>query len=135
MNLWRVAIDEASGRPVAAPESVTTPSSWSGFFDFAADGRSLVFADQDERTTFWTAEFDPAAGVLVGAPRHVMRGRAINSIDLAPDRETLVFSQRGQPWEALGLVRVDGSGWSRLTDDSAYHRLPRSPDAGAWCFI
>jgi Tol biopolymer transport system component/predicted Ser/Thr protein kinase len=129
MNLWRVAIDEGSGRALAAPEPVTTPSSWSGYFEFSADGRSLVFADQDEGTTIWTVDFDPSAGVPAGAPRHVMRGRAINSIDLAPDRQTLVFSQRGQPWEALGLVRLDGSGWSRLTDDSTYHRLPSwSPD-------
>jgi Tol biopolymer transport system component len=129
MNLWRVAIDETSGRALAAPEPVTTPTAWSGSFEFSADGRSLVFADQDERCAIWTATFDPAGGVMVGQPRQVMQGRAINSIDLSPDRQTIVFSQRGQPWEALGVVRLDGSGWSRLTDDSAYHRLPTwSPD-------
>ena len=129
MNLWRVAIDEASGRALAPPEALTTPTAWSGNFEFTADGRSLVFADQDERSAIWTVPFDPAGGVTVGQPGLVMQGRAINSIDLSPDRHTIVFSQRGQPWEALGVVRLDGSGWSRLTDDSAYHRLPTwSPD-------
>jgi Tol biopolymer transport system component len=129
MNLWRVAVDEGSGRAQGAPEPVTTPTAWSGSFEFSADGRSLVFSDQDERCTIWTVNFDPAGGVTMGQPRQVMQGRAINSIDLSPDRQTIVFSQRGQPWEALGVVRVDGSGWSRLTDDSAFHRLPTwSPD-------
>ena len=129
MNLWRVAIDEASGRTVAEPEPVTTPSPWSGGFEFTADGRSLVFADLDERTTIWSAAFNPQDGTLTSAPRQALHGRAINSLDLSPDGQTIVFSQRGQPWEALGVVRVDGSGWSRLTDDSAYHRLPTwSPD-------
>ena len=129
MNLWRLAIDEASGRAQGAPEPVTTPTAWSGSFEFSADGRNLVFADQEERCVIWNVSFDPAGGVPVGQPRQVMQGRAINSIDLSPDRQTIVFSQRGQPWEALGVVRLDGSGWSRLTDDSAYHRLPTwSPD-------
>jgi Tol biopolymer transport system component len=45
------------------------------------------------------------------------------------DGRTIAFSQRGQPWEALGTVRTDGSGWSRISDDALYHRLPSwSPD-------
>jgi serine/threonine-protein kinase len=129
MNLWRVAIDEPSGRALAPPEPVTTPTTWSGSFEFTADGRSLVFADQDERSAIWAVTFDPAGGVPVGQPSLVMQGRAINSIDLSPDSRTVVFSQRGQPWEVLGVVGLDGSGWSRLTDDRAYHRLPTwSPD-------
>jgi Tol biopolymer transport system component len=129
MNLWRLAIDEASGQALAAPEPVTTPTTWSGNFEFTADGRSLVFADQEERSTIWTAGFDPTGAVLTSQPTAVLQGRAINSIDLSPDSRTIAFSQRGEPWEALGVVRTDGSGWSRLTDDSAYHRLPTwSPD-------
>jgi eukaryotic-like serine/threonine-protein kinase len=136
LNLWRVAIDEASGRPLAPPEPITTPTAWSGYFGFSADGRSLVFATREERATIWAAQFDPAAGIVTGQPRQVLQGHAINSIDLSRDGQTIVFSQRGQPWEALGLVRVDGSGWSRLTDDSVYHRLPAwSPDGTRIAFF
>jgi Tol biopolymer transport system component len=129
MNLWRVAVDEATGRRLGDPEPITTPSSWSGGFEFSRDGTRLVFATQDERTSIWTAPLDPSAGALAGSPRQVLQGRAINSVDVSADGRAVVFSQRGQPWESLGLVRIDGSGWTRLTDDATYHRLPAwSPD-------
>jgi eukaryotic-like serine/threonine-protein kinase len=135
MNLWRVAVDEASGRAQAEPEPVTTPAAWSGSFEFSADGRNLVFADLDERTTIWSAGFDPVKAVLTSQPRQALHGRAIQSIDISPDGQSIVFSQRQQPWEALGVVRADGTGWSRLTDGKEYHRLPTwSPDGSRFLF-
>ena len=35
-NLWRMAIDERSGRVTGEPEPVTTPSGWSGSMSFTA---------------------------------------------------------------------------------------------------
>jgi eukaryotic-like serine/threonine-protein kinase len=135
MNLWRVATDEASGRAQGPPEPVTTPTAWSGGFDFAAGGRTLVFSDLDERSIVLAADFDPVQGRLTGPPRQVLQGRAINSIDLTGDGRTLAFSQRGRPWEAIGIIRIDGSGWSRITDDDYFHRLPSwSPDASRLLF-
>ena len=81
MNLWRVRIDQESGRTLGEPEPVTTPTAWSGNIEFAADGERLVFADQDERSTIWAVDFDPVRGVIAGAPRAILQGRAINSID------------------------------------------------------
>ena len=34
MNLWRVAIDQSSGRVESEPKAVTTPSAWSGDLSF-----------------------------------------------------------------------------------------------------
>jgi Tol biopolymer transport system component len=135
MNLWRVPVDEGSGRVQGEPEPVTTPAAWSGSFEFSADGRSVVFADLDERTTVWSAGFDPVRGALTSQPRQALHGRAIQSIDISPDGQTIVFSQRQQPWEALGVVRLDGTGWSRLTDGREFHRLPTwSPDGSRLLF-
>jgi Tol biopolymer transport system component len=130
MNLWRVAVDETSGGARGEPEAITTPTAWSGWFEVTADGTRVVFTELDERSTIWTTAFDPAGGEIVGRPRAVLQGLAINSIDLAPGGDKIAFSQRGQPWEALGTIRIDGSGWSRLTSDDVYHRVPMwSPDA------
>ena len=51
MNLWRVPIDEVTGQTLGIFEPVTTPSAWSGGYDFSADGRQLVFAVVNEQAT------------------------------------------------------------------------------------
>ena len=115
--------------------AVTTPAAWAGGFEFAADGRRMVFGEQDERATIWSAALDPVKAVVTGTPRMVIEGRAINSIDLSPDGTRVVFSQRGNPWEAVGVIHTDGTGWSRLTDDVQFHRLPAwSPDGARIAF-
>ena len=135
MNLWRVPIDEDSGRVLGPPQGVTTPVAWAGGFEFAADGRRMVFAEQDERATIWSAALDPVKAVITGTPRMVIEGRAINSVDLSADGAKVAFSQRGNPWEAIGVIRTDGTGWSRMTDDRAIHRMPTwSPDGARIAF-
>src|SRR5262249_7021037 len=43
LNLWRIAIDEASGKPLGRPEPLTTPSRWSGFFSVSGDGKQIAY--------------------------------------------------------------------------------------------
>jgi len=131
--LWRVPIDEASGRTLGPPQPVTTPSTWSGWISFARDGSRLAFADLDDRSTVWTAGFDARAEKVLGGARRVLRGRGILSIDWSPDAAALAFTQRGQPWETLGIVKADGSGVARLTESSYFSRVPAwSPDGERW---
>jgi Tol biopolymer transport system component len=129
LNLWRVPIDEASGRTLGPPQPVTTPSTWCGWISFARDGSRLAFADLDDRSTVWTAGFDARSEKVLGSPQRVLRARGILSIDWSPDAAALAFTQRGQPWETLGVVKADGSGLARLTEGSYFSRLPAwSPD-------
>jgi Tol biopolymer transport system component len=108
---------------------VTTPSTWSGWISFSRDGSRLAFADLDDRSSVWTAGFDARAEKVLGSPRRVLRARGILSIDWSPDAAALAFTQRGQPWETLGVVKADGSGLARLTESSYFSRLPAwSPD-------
>jgi serine/threonine protein kinase len=135
LNLWRVPIDEVSGRVRGRLEPVTTPTTWSGWFGFARDGRTLVFSDLDERANVWRARFDVSSEKLTGSPEPVLRGRAINSIDFSPDGEFLTFSRRALPWEVLGVVKASGGGYASLTDGAFYHRVPHwSPDGSSIVF-
>jgi Tol biopolymer transport system component len=129
MNLWRVAIDERSGRVLGEPEPVTTPSTWSGSIAFSRDGSRMAFASLDWRSTLLKVEFDPARETLVGAPTAVLKSmRPIRDHELSPDGQWVAYSE-SSPQEDLLVARVDGREYRRLTDDRFRDRGPTwSPD-------
>ena len=129
MNLWRVAIDEASGRPRGEPQPVTTPSRMSGSISLSRDGRQLMFVSSDRRSTIQRFGLDPATGRVVEPPRPVFQGsRVIYTQDLSPDGEWIAFSTLGVR-EDLFVVRSDGTGYRQITDDAFRDRGPKwSPD-------
>ncbi len=128
MNLWRVAIDEASGRPRGEPQPVTTPSRMSGSISLSRDGRQLMFVSSDQRSTIQRFGLD-AAGRVSEPPRPVFQGsRVIYTQDLSPSGEWIVFSTLGVR-EDLFVVRFDGTGYRQITDDAFRDRGPKwSPD-------
>jgi Tol biopolymer transport system component len=129
MNLWRIDIDEASGRPRGEPMPMTTPSRMSGSISLSRDGRHLMYVSSDERSTIERFGFDPATGRVREPPRPVFQGsRVIYTQDLSPSGEWVVFSTLGVR-EDLFLVRADGSGYRQITDDAYRDRGPKwSPD-------
>jgi serine/threonine protein kinase len=129
MNLLRIAIDPRSGVALGAPEPVTTPATWAGSVSFAKNGRRFAFGTRDWRADAWKVAFDPDREALLDQPLPILRGQPLQELDWSPDGASLVFARRGLPWESLGVVRADGSGYSQLTDASFQHRGPRwSPD-------
>jgi Tol biopolymer transport system component len=129
MNLWRVAIDETSGRPRGDPRPFTTPSRMSGSISLSHDGRHLMFVSSDQRSTIQRFGFEPATGRVTAPPRPVFQGsRVIYTQDLSPSGEWIVFSTLGVR-EDLFVVRVDGTGYRQITDDAFRDRGPKwSPD-------
>jgi len=129
MNLWRVAIDEASGEPLGAPEPVTTPSLWVGGLSFSRDGRHLAFGSLDWRSTLMRAPLDAKNGRLAGPPEPLLRGtQPIRDHQLSPDGQWVALN-RVTTQEDLFVVRIDGSQSRRLTDDEFRDRSPVwSPD-------
>ncbi len=125
MNLWRVPIDERAGRPLGDPEPVTTPSTWMDGFSIAGDGREIVYASLDRRTTLERVPIDPVREERNGLPVPILQGsRLVLWLDWSPDGRSLVFSTFGTR-ENLFLLRADGSGYRQLTDDSHRNRGPR----------
>lgn len=139
MNLWRVPVDERSGRVSGAPQPVTTPSQFVAHPCVSADGRHILFSNLVTTTqNAQTMSFDPATGE-VGEPRWVTTGTrrwANPDPDGNGSRATLYSQDRPEGdlyvVERLGGSRDDDGGWSdprQLTSDSAIDRVPRwSPD-------
>jgi len=129
MNLWRVRIDEASGAPLAEPEPLTTPSSWSGAFSLSRDERRIAFETLDWRSELKRVGFDPVAEKIVGSPVPILRStQPVRDHEVSPDGEQVAFTRAGTH-EDLFVARMDGSQFRRLTDDDFRDRGPAwSPD-------
>jgi Tol biopolymer transport system component len=129
MNLWRVAIDERSGRVGSQPERVTTPAAFAHHASFARRGGRLAYVSTGVEQELQRVRFDPSAGRVAGEPQPLARDlRRLASPDVSPDGEWVVYSQT-EPQEDLLLSRIDGSERRALTSDAYRDRGPRfSPD-------
>jgi Tol biopolymer transport system component len=135
MNIWRVAIDERSGRATSDPEPLTTPSSFTAHLAFSADGRRLAYSSIVQRQNIQRMRFDPAAERLMGDPSWVTSGsRSWALPQPSPDGEWVAF------WsfftqEDVYLAHPDGTGLRQLTNDAANDRFPSwSPDGKRLAF-
>jgi Tol biopolymer transport system component/tRNA A-37 threonylcarbamoyl transferase component Bud32 len=128
MNLWRIPIDEGSGRVLGEAESITTPSGWSGWASLSRDGKALVYASVEFRSTLLRVGFDPDSGETTGSAAAVMRSTLpIRDHAVSPDGKRVAFTTAGR--EDLFVVGTDGSSFRRMTDDAFRDRGPAwSPD-------
>jgi len=134
MNLWRVRIEEASGRPLDEPAPVTTPATSLAHVSISSDGKHIAFSSVLVTSNVQRLAFDPVRGVVDGEPEWVTRGsRRWANPEPSPDGEFVAFYSLVEPEGDLYVMRADGSGAPRqVTADSASDRMPRwSPD-GAW---
>ena len=86
MNLWRVRIDESSGRTLGEPEPLTAPASLAAHASLSADGRRLVYTAAQLTANIQRLAFDPMALAVRGDPKGVTAGsRRWSSPDPSPD--------------------------------------------------
>jgi len=125
-GLWRVAIEESSGRRLGEPEQVTTGSAdLEGFLGFSADGRRLAYSVSRARLSLERIGLDPSEARLVGAPELlVRRSRGGINPDVSPDGQWLAHVS-GYPHEDVYVSRADGTQDRQLTDDIHKDRVPR----------
>jgi Tol biopolymer transport system component/tRNA A-37 threonylcarbamoyl transferase component Bud32 len=136
MNLWRVPIEEASGRVLGPLEPVTTPSVNSAQLSFARDGR-LLYVRQETQKNLQRIAFDPASEKIVGDPVWITSSaRQATFPSLSPDGEWLTFCATGDKQEDIFIARRDGSEVRNLTDDMPKDRNPRwSPNGKRLAFF
>jgi Tol biopolymer transport system component len=129
MNLWRVGIDEASGTVHGEPEPVTIPASWAGPFRATPDGSRIVFTSVERERMLERMPFDPATEKVSGAPVPLARfGTRIGWLRASPQGDLLTLGEIGTKEDIL-VLKTDGTGVRKLTDDSYHNRLSNfSPD-------
>jgi len=136
MNLWRVAVEEASGEPRGEPEAITVPAPYLAHPSLSADGRHVAFTSALVTANIQRLSLD-SSGAAKGEPAWVTTGSLRwSNPQPSPDGNWVAMYSLVQPEGHLYLVHPDGSAMRQLTSDSAIDRMPRwSPD-GNWvaCF-
>jgi Tol biopolymer transport system component len=124
-NLWRVPMDEETGQKLGEPEMFTMPSTNVPRFSLSPDGSRLVFTDLKELRHLYRLDLDPVTRTPLGQPVPLLTGSMIiQNATASSDGQWLAFIRRGFK-EDLYLVRSDGTGLRKLTDDVARDRGPQ----------
>jgi Tol biopolymer transport system component len=133
MNLWRVPIDEESGKTRGDPEPITTPAPNLTQISVAAEGREIAYSSVLRTINIQTAAFDPVADTVIGEPTWLTTGSwSWSSPDPSPDGRWVTFYSLAEPEGNIYVAHPDGTGLRQVTGDSAGDRVPRwSPD-GQW---
>ena len=145
-NLWRVAVEPASGAWLSA-ERLTTGTGSDGDITLSPDGTRLVFSARSTRTRLWAYPFDAASARILGPGEPVTSGGGSEQDAESPaDGTKLVYSTmragRQEFWErSLSdgrerlLLSSDGwkltrPRWSHDGKQLAYFRRATAADAG-----
>jgi serine/threonine protein kinase/Tol biopolymer transport system component len=136
MGIWRIGIDEASGQPTGGPEPAAVGVDVSmDLPHLSPDGNSMVFRSIIESINPAAISFDPTterAGVVT-LLQH--RTGKLAPTDVSPDGQWIALNNVGERQLDIFILRSDGSGLSRLTDDLARDWTPRfTPDGSALTF-
>jgi Tol biopolymer transport system component len=137
MNFWRVAIDEESGKVLAEPEAVVTPSNFSGHLNFSRDGKRLIYVQTNNQSNIQAAEFDLNKERIIGEPFWVTRGdRQLVRPELSPDGKHFVVRVPRRTQDDVVILSRDGANSRDLTNDKFFDRYPRwSPDGKKVVFV
>src|SRR5581483_1898283 len=124
-NLWRLPMDEASGKATGAPEPLTLPARFAGHFSVARNTGDLAFVAFQQTENVWLVPFDAATVRMTGEPQRIRAGAMIqpDAASPSPDGESWVF-QNVAAQEDLYITKRDGSGLRQITNDPPKDRGP-----------
>ncbi len=129
MNLWRVPVDEATGKATGEPEPLSTPALFSGPLTISGDGKRIVYCARNPQSSLQRIAFDPAKEAIVGETVEFPLGNTFTAMpDISPDGQWVVFNTLFEQ-EDIYVMRSDGRDLRKLTDDRYTDTWPRwSPD-------
>jgi Tol biopolymer transport system component len=124
MNLWRIRIDEKSGRTEGSPQPLNLPTQFAGHFSAARTTNAIAFSSMSSTDAIERYALDPANGSVIGSPSAVFSGSIpIFSFQISPDGKRIAFSSFGKQ-EDLFLLNSDGSDLRQITNDPEKDRGP-----------
>ncbi len=124
MNVWRIAIDEQSGKPLGEPEQVTVPASTCSWLTLSHDGKKVIYTSLEKRSNIFKIGFDPVAGQFIKPAVQITTGSKLyNWIDASPDGQRISTASSGVQ-EDIYVMNNDGTNIRRLTNDAPKDRGP-----------
>jgi eukaryotic-like serine/threonine-protein kinase len=135
MNLWRIPIDEKSGKPLDAPQAVTSGAGQRQHPSISSDGKFIAYVEETVSENIRRRSFDSKSRKLIGAMDVVTKGtRIAKNPNPSPDGQWVAYQSWGKQ-EDIYIVRADGTGERYLTNDDFKDRVPRwSPDGNRLAF-
>jgi Tol biopolymer transport system component len=129
MELWRVRIEEKSGKVMGEPAPIIREPGFSGFISFSRDGRRMAFIKSARSANLFTVAFDARHERTTGRPAAVTQGtRLVFGPDLSPDGRWFAFFSWGQRANIF-VAGIHRETPRPLTNDAYQNRWPRwSPD-------
>jgi Tol biopolymer transport system component/DNA-binding winged helix-turn-helix (wHTH) protein len=126
MNVWRVPIEERSGKVLGKAQPVTMPSSYSQHISFSRDGQHIAYVRVANQQNIKRVTFDPDSERLAGDLTWITQGdKHTGSPDVSPDGQWLTFDSQGDKQEDIFVAKTDGSALRQLTEDTYRDRGPR----------
>lgn len=123
MNLWRVRIDEKSGRPLASPEPLTVPARSAGPFRGSLDGRAVVYQAGTSGFDLERLPLD-ARGFPAGPAVELLSDHeGMGEPRLSPSGRQLAFAT-WRAGEDLWVIGIDGRDLRRVTSGPYRDRSP-----------
>jgi Tol biopolymer transport system component len=136
MGLWRIGVDQSSGRATGTP--VPIASGVDVAMDLphpSADGTTLLFRSMLESLNPAAMSFDTAAARIDDVRLLQNRTGTLVPTDASPDGRWLALASTFDRQQDIFVMRPDGTGLVRLTDDAARDWQPRfTPDSKGLTF-
>lgn len=137
MNLWRVAIDEKTGRVLGTPQPQTLPANDTNFGGNSYDGKSFIYNQNVKYSNLFKADFDSKRETIEKNAVEITRGsKIVTNPNVSDDNKLIAFDSFGDKQEDIFVADSEGENIRQLTDDIEKDRTPRlSPDGKRIAFF
>jgi Tol biopolymer transport system component len=128
-GIWRIEIDERSGRTRGLPESVSALPSVAGSLTRSADDQRFAWSTYASSRSIYRMPFNADARSVEGEATAVLRSSVpFASADPSPDGSMVVLASSASS-EDVYVARADGTGLKAIIDGPGRDVSPRwSPD-------